>query len=345
MVSGWTVRGLVVRAGGFRTGPVDLDLPPDTAIAVVGRSGAGKTTLLRGLAGLAPVEAGTVFRGGEDVTGSPPEARRVGYVPQGLGLLPHRTVEANIGYPLQLRGLPASPVVDPLLDRFGLGKLAHRRPDRLSTGEQQRVAMARALAADPELLIWDEPLAGLDLVARDDLLLALADVRRRERLPLLIVTHDPSVAFTIADRVLVLEAGEVVHSGPVLGVADRPVDSFVARFVGFENVFSLDDLSGSSPSSVRGWLSARAGPGGVAFRASGVRLPPTDRTTAFSGQVRRVAPGPDGFTLLVDADGLLLRARWVPRGPDDLPPTEVLFDLDPMATRAIPRRPLEVRAG
>ena len=344
MVEDWAVRGLVVRAGPFAVGPVDLDLAPGDSVAVVGRSGAGKTTFLRGLAGLAPVVAGRVLRGTEDVTDAPPERRRLGYVPQGLGLLPHRSVERNVAYPFELRGARSDPQVGRLLERFGLAELRGRRAAQLSAGEQQRVAMARALAADPALLVWDEPLSGLDVVARDDLLALLADVQRKERIPLLLVTHDPTAAFSIADRLLVLEGGAVAHLGPSLPVSDAPPEPFLARFVGFENVFGPDDLARGTAGELARWLSDRAGPGGVAFHASAARPARPGETAPFSAVLRRVSPGADGLTLLAETEGLWLRVRSSPSVGTPRPGDAFGFDLDPAALRPLPR-PVRAEAG
>ncbi|MCI4317148.1 MAG: ABC transporter ATP-binding protein [Thermoplasmata archaeon] len=334
-MTGWVVRDMVARTGGFHVGPVDLELTPGRATAVVGRSGAGKTTLLRGLAGLAPVERGVVSRGDETITDAPPEARRIGYVPQGLGLFPHRTVYRNIAYPIELRQGDVRGTVGPLLERFGLTTLAGRRPHELSAGEQQRVAIARALAAGPELLLWDEPLSALDVEARDDLLAALGETIRRDRLPLVLVTHDPVVAFTVADRLLVLDRGQVVHSGDAFPLYERPSDPFVARFVGFENVFTREELTARSTEDFSKWLLGHSGPAGVAFRASSVRVPQEGSPAGWPARVVRVAPGPDGFTLHAEVGTLTVRMRWRTDGSSRRPPTDILFGLDDVALSPI----------
>lgn len=341
MVGAWSVDGLVVRAGGFAVGPVDLALDAGASVAVVGRSGAGKTTFLRGLAGLAPVVAGRVLRDGVDLTDVPPERRGIGYVPQGLGLLPHRSVERNIAYPLELRGAPTETVLPRLMERFGIAALAGRRPSSLSTGEQQRVAMARALAAGPSLLVWDEPLGGLDVSARDDLLSVLEDVQRTERIPLLLVTHDPTAAFTAGDRLLILHEGKVLHVGPAARVAEAPTDAFVARFVGFDNVLSADELARAGTGPLRRWLSERSGPGGIAFPARAARWAEGPASAPFTATVRRLSPGPGGLMLLARSDGIALRLA-APRGrPIPRAGEAVGFDLDPAELVAIPHRSSE----
>ncbi len=131
----WRVEGLESGLTGFHLGPIDLALAPGHAVAVLGTSGAGKTTLLRTLAGFLPARHGRIYRDGTDITDWPPEERGLGYVPQGLGLLPHRTVEGNLRYPMEVRGRPDAALrASELLDRFRLRPLARRYPARLSGG-------------------------------------------------------------------------------------------------------------------------------------------------------------------------------------------------------------------
>jgi ABC-type Fe3+/spermidine/putrescine transport system ATPase subunit len=304
MSGAWSAQGLESVLGSFRLGPVDLTLEAGSTVAVLGPSGAGKTTLLRTIAGFLPARSGRLLHDGVDVTDRPPEARGLGYVPQGLGLLPHRTVAGNVRYPMEVRRRPdAAARTRGLLERFRLEALADRRPAALSGGEQQRVALARALAAEPRLIVWDEPWQGLDVLTRQELGLVLRDLKEVERVPTVIVTHDPALAFSVADRFLVLDRGRVRSQGPAATLLGRPVDAFAARFVGFENVFDAAALTAGRPSSVAAWLGERAGAGGIAFEAPTV--PPTgDGSPVFEGVVRGVLPMPSGVRLEVDADGI-----------------------------------------
>ncbi|MCI4360572.1 MAG: ATP-binding cassette domain-containing protein, partial [Thermoplasmata archaeon] len=190
MSPGWSVEGLEVDVEGFHLGPVDLAIAPGSAVAVLGASGAGKTTLLRTLAGFVPARRGRILRDGVDLTRSLPEERALGYLPQGLGLFPHRTVEQNVRYPLEIRARgDAAARSRELLERFRLTPIARRYSSRLSGGEQQRVAIARALAAEPELVVLDEPWQGLDVLARHEHGAVLHDVRATEKVPIVVVTH------------------------------------------------------------------------------------------------------------------------------------------------------------
>ena len=222
---------------------VDAELAVATGevVAVLGPNGAGKTTLLRALAGLLPREAGRVVLDGEVVedvaagTWVPPHRRGVGVVFQDALLFPHLSVVENVAFGLRARGrrrIPARQSATEWLARVGLAAEAGRRPATLSGGEAQRVAVARALATEPRLLLLDEPFAALDLPAR-------AALRRDLRAHLagfqgtrVVVTHDPLEAAVLADRMVVLEEGRVVQTGPPADVAARPRTRYVADLVG-----------------------------------------------------------------------------------------------------------------
>uniref|UniRef100_A0AAU2V450 ABC transporter permease n=1 Tax=Streptomyces sp. NBC_00003 TaxID=2903608 RepID=A0AAU2V450_9ACTN len=212
-----------------------LEANPGTTIAVVGENGAGKTTLLRALLGLTPRAHAELRLGDLDVTVLPPHKRGVAWVPQDGALFPHLTALANTAYGLRAQGIArgeARAAAQRWLDRLGVGHLAHRKPAQLSGGQAQRVALARALAARPRLLLLDEPLAALDQTTR-------AHVRHTLRTHLagfagvcLIVTHDPVEAVSLADRVLVLDAGRTLQDAPPTEVTRNPRSPWVARMLG-----------------------------------------------------------------------------------------------------------------
>ncbi|MFG3346153.1 ABC transporter permease [Streptomyces sp. NPDC048018] len=212
-----------------------LDAEPGTTIAVVGPNGAGKTTLLRALLGLTPRAHADLTLGGVDVTSLPPHRRRVAWVPQDGALFPHMTALANTAYGLRAQGVSRSQArreAQAWLDRLAVGHLAHRRPGQLSGGQAGRVALARALAARPRLLVLDEPLAALDQTTR-------AHVRHTLRTHLtgfggvcLIVTHDPVEAVSLADRVLVLDGGSALQDATPTEVTRHPRSPWVARMLG-----------------------------------------------------------------------------------------------------------------
>ena len=241
------LRGLTAEAGGFSAGPVDLEVDDGRYVVLLGPSGAGKSLVLEAVAGVRPAAAGAVLFGDADVTGLPPERRRVGLVFQDGLLFPHLTVAANIAYGMRAaRGAggdeaPAGRAardaeVARLADAVGASSLLGRRPATLSGGERQRVALARALAARPRALLLDEPLSAVDPEAREALQDVLRRVCRERRLPVLHVTHDRDEAFALADDCVVMIAGRVHQSGRPLDVLRRPADAAVARFLGARNV-------------------------------------------------------------------------------------------------------------
>jgi molybdate transport system ATP-binding protein len=200
---------------------VALDVGAET-VAVVGPSGAGKSTLLRAIAGLVP-SRGRVEVDGRDWSALAPERRSVGFVFQDYALFPHLSVRQNVAF--------GGPPED-LLERLGIAQLADARPRELSGGERQRVAVARALARKPEVLLLDEPLAALDAHTRDTIRVELRATLRELGLPTIVVTHDFVDAAALADRVGVLVDGALVQIGRADELISTPVSAFVARFAG-----------------------------------------------------------------------------------------------------------------
>lgn len=263
---------LAAERGAFRLGPVNFAVPEGSATVLLGPSGAGKTTLLRAIAGFLPLADGSVLLDGAAVEALPVERRRFGFVPPNLGLFPQRRVRDNVRYPLALAGAEdAAEKTTSWLLRFGLTELADRYPHELSSGQRQRVAMARALAADPRALLWDEPLAALDVESRDVLVRLLRDLLETERLPLLLVTHDPTTAFALGSRVVVLDSGTVRRDCVPEALARGPLDRFLARFLGYENLYAVGELTRAEGATLAPRLLAAAGPGGLVVPPEAVR--------------------------------------------------------------------------
>ncbi len=200
-------------------------------IAIVGPSGSGKSVTLRALAGLFP-GFGTVHYGGRDVTGIAAEERHIGYVPQGLGLLPGRIVWRQVNFAVDAIAARAAW----WLRTLHLEELLDRLPEQLSGGQRQRVSLARALSRDPQVVFLDEPFTALDAPVRHELLLEVRRLQHQAGLSTVIVTHDPDEAAILADEILVIAKGELLQAGPCAEVFRRPASAEVARLLRIDNV-------------------------------------------------------------------------------------------------------------
>jgi ABC-type Fe3+/spermidine/putrescine transport system ATPase subunit len=224
---------------------VSLELTERETLALLGPSGCGKSTLLRLVAGLERPDRGRVLHDERDITPLPPQKREMGVVFQDYALFPHLNVAGNIGFALVERGRPAPQVrarVAELLELVGLSGFERRQVFELSGGQQQRVALARALAAEPSLLLLDEPLSNLDAELRQALQVELRALLVELGVKALYVTHDQSEAFAVAGRVALMRDGRLVQVGDGEEVLARPADSWVARFLGYRNLFPADRL-------------------------------------------------------------------------------------------------------
>ena len=220
---------------------IDLSIESGERFALMGPSGSGKSTLLRAVAGLEPLDTGTVRIDGEDVTRLPTHRRPVGLMFQEYALFPHMSVADNIGYGLRMLGVDrdaAKQQVSGLLDLAGLHGFENRKPDSLSGGERQRVALLRTLAPEPSLVMLDEPLGSLDLALREDLLSQMRTILTELGATTLYVTHDRTEAFAFAERLAIMRDGQIVRTGSPQQVWDDPRTTFVARFIGHTNVLT-----------------------------------------------------------------------------------------------------------
>ena len=208
----------------------------DGALCVlVGPSGCGKSTLLRMVAGLETVTAGTIRIGGREVQHLEPAERDIAMVFQNYALYPHMSVFDNMAYGLRNQGTPKAEIrtrVDEAAGILGIGELLSRRPRQLSGGQRQRVAMGRAIVRKPRVFLFDEPLSNLDAKLRVKTRVEIRDLQRRLATTAIYVTHDQSEAMTLADRLVVMNAGRIEQLGAPLEVYDRPASTFVAEFIG-----------------------------------------------------------------------------------------------------------------
>jgi thiamine transport system ATP-binding protein len=280
-------------------------------VTVLGPSGSGKTTLLRVIAGLQAPDAGRVVLDGEDLAGVAPYRRGIGLVFQDHALFPHRDVFGNVSFGLRMRGDPPEVVAartSELLDLVGLAGFERRSVGTLSGGEQQRIALARALAPEPRILLLDEPLGSLDRRLRDRLLDDLARLFDDLALTAVYVTHDQTEAFTLGDRVAVMRAGRVVQVATPDALWAQPLDEDVARFLGLANVSDGDVVR---PEAVR---VVRAVGEGAGMVESAVRTGPIVRLKvrldngrvleAVVASVEHPSPG-DRVDVVVDPAGVV----------------------------------------
>jgi ABC-type Fe3+/spermidine/putrescine transport system ATPase subunit len=222
---------------------IDLAVMPGEFVAILGSSGCGKTTLLRTIAGFQKASGGSIRLFGQDVAALPPEKRNIAMVFQSYALWPHMTVLGNVGYGLRVRGIKRDAVrrrVGEVLKLLGLSGLEDRKVTNLSGGQRQRVALGRALAIDPSLLLLDEPLSNLDAKVRVQLRYEIKALQNRLGFTAIHVTHDREEAMTMADRIVVMDAGRIAQVGPPKDVYDQPASPFVASFMGADNTIDLE---------------------------------------------------------------------------------------------------------
>ena len=239
-MSGGLDARVVVQRNGFVL-DVSVSIPPGRTVAVLGPNGAGKTTLVEALSGLAPLDRGSVRLGGRLLDDPDagvfvePSERRIGVAFQDGMLFPHLSALENVAFGLRSRGVPRSEArrrAGEWLVAVGLSDLAERRPGALSGGQAQRVAFARALATEPEMLLLDEPFSALDIAARAGLRRMLREHLSGYSGPRLLITHDPTEAFLLADDLLILEQGRVVQTGSADEIRLRPASRYAADLAG-----------------------------------------------------------------------------------------------------------------
>jgi molybdate/tungstate transport system ATP-binding protein len=228
-----SLEGVCAEVGDFRLSDITFTVPQGSYGIVIGPTGAGKTTLVEAIAGLVPTTRGRLSLGGTELTHAPPELRRLSLVYQHAYLFPHLTVRENVGY-----GSVSSRVTVEMLERFGLGEVAGRDVRVLSGGERQLVAIARALARRPEVLLLDEPFAALDPRRRVTVRRELRTIYFERRFTVLQVTHDFHEAGLLGDVGLVLDRGRMLQVGKPEDLFRRPASPVVADFLGAENVFA-----------------------------------------------------------------------------------------------------------
>jgi putative spermidine/putrescine transport system ATP-binding protein len=279
---------------------LDLTIRKGELVALLGPSGCGKTTTMRSIAGLLNPSSGRITLDGADITRVSANKRNVGLVFQSYALFPHLTVYENVAFGLRLKGVSGKQLDDKVtasIKSVGLASFAARKPGELSGGQQQRVALARSMVMEPKVLLLDEPLSNLDARLRLEMRAELQRVQKETGVTMIFVTHDQIEALALADRIVVMLNGGIEQIGTPEEIYNKPVSAFVADFVGFENVFALENGKLATSNSLVE-LSAPAPQIPVPMAAKGLAWRPrmvilgsgpfqgTVRGTSFAGNVR-----------------------------------------------------------
>jgi len=334
------LEGVTARAGRFLLRDISFTVPQGSYGIVIGAAGAGKTTLLETIAGVHRVERGRICLGGEDVTRHAPERRRLSLVYQHAFLFPHLSVRENIAY-----GAPDAGTADQVADQFGVSVLGDRAVRDLSGGERQLVALARAVAHRPEVLLLDEPFAALDPRTRSAARRALRATYYERRFTVLQVTHDFNEAGILGDVAVLLDAGRVLQAGTPEELFQRPASPYIADFVGAENVLAgvaqpigasapdWSQNSGDEPDEfavafTTGAITLYAigdvapGPAHAVIRAEEIALSASPATSSvrnqFPGRVTEIASGGAITRVTVDVSGTQLVAAVTTRSAREL---------------------------
>ena len=283
---------------------VSFAVPPGEVHCLMGPSGCGKTTTLRLIAGLEKVQSGTIDLAGERLAGPshlvPPEARQIGLMFQDLALFPHLTIAENVTFGLRrMSAAERRKRAAELIDMVGMTRHAAKYPSQLSGGEQQRIALARALAPRPRLMLLDEAFSALDASLRAGIRNEALQILKAANVPTLLVTHDPEEAIVAGDHVHVMQEGRLIQSGPPDDLYRRPANEFVANFFGPIVRFDTN-VKGGLAWTPLGMIAAPVHDDGrpvsVVFRAEALDLRPDYNGTGHAGQVvscRRMGPSCD----------------------------------------------------
>ena len=339
------VRGANKRYGDFAAlDDVDFEVPKGSLTSLLGPSGSGKSTLLRAIAGLDQPDTGTITINGRDVTHEPPQRRGIGFVFQHYAAFKHLTVRDNVAFGLKIRKRPAKEIkqkVDDLLDVVGLGGFQNRYPNQLSGGQRQRMALARALAIDPEVLLLDEPFGALDAKVREDLRAWLRRLHDEVHVTTVLVTHDQAEALDVSDRIAVLNKGRIEQVGSPTEVYDAPANAFVMSFLG-----AVSSLNGTlvRPHDIRVGrnpdMAIATADGSVS--STGVVRATIDRVVMLGFEVRveltgaadhapftaQITRGDAEALGLKEGDTVYVRATRVPTIPDGARPAPVAEKTD-----------------
>src|SRR5882762_1679843 len=300
---------------------ISLQVAEGEFLTVLGESGSGKTTLLRIIAGFENSDAGEIWMEGQRLDALPPYRRRVNTVFQHYALFPHLTVEENVGYGLKVARLPKEQTMSRVEHALAMVKMtayARFKPGTISGGQQQRIALARALVNRPRLLLLDEPLSALDANLRRQMQVELKSLQREVGISFVFVTHDQEEAMVMSDRIALLRLGELEQIAAPREIYNRPATSYTAQFIGHTNLLRGDVRSGVAHCGALSWKTSLAdGPAIFSLRPENVRIATStsdNSAVRFHGQIKRQAfHGATELLQVECADGLSLSLRTASR--------------------------------
>jgi putative spermidine/putrescine transport system ATP-binding protein len=296
---------------------ISLKVAEGEFLTILGESGSGKTTLLRIIAGFETASSGEILMGGERFDHLPPYRRRVNTVFQHYALFPHLTVAENVGYGLKIARLPKEEIatrVEQALDMVEMAAYAASKPAKISGGQQQRIALARALVNRPRLLLLDEPLSALDANLRRQMQVELKSLQREVGISFVFVTHDQEEAMVMSDRIALLRMGELEQVASPREIYNRPATAYTAQFIGHTNLLNGDVKDGVARCQSLSWRTGlRDGPGLFSLRPENIRLADnagSGSKVRFRGKILRQAfHGATELLQVECADGLVLSIR------------------------------------
>jgi len=276
---------------------ISLDVAEGEFLTILGESGSGKTTLLRIIAGFETASAGEVWMGGERLDRQPPYRRRVNTVFQHYALFPHLSVEQNVAYGLRVAKRPEAEIasrVEAALEKVKMSAHSKSKPSKISGGQQQRIALARALVNRPRLLLLDEPLSALDANLRRQMQVELKSLQREVGISFIFVTHDQEEAMVMSDRIALLRSGELEQVATPREIYGRPATAYAAQFIGHTNLLKGEVRGGVLRCGPLSWpASLSDGPASFSLRPEKIRLaaqnPPTAGGVRVRGKVRHQA--------------------------------------------------------
>jgi ABC-type Fe3+/spermidine/putrescine transport system ATPase subunit len=301
---------------------ISLQVAEGEFLTILGESGSGKTTLLRIIAGFEIASAGEIWMGGERLDRLPPYRRRVNTVFQHYALFPHLTVEENVGYGLRVAKAPKEEVATRVEQALAMVKMtaqARSKPAKISGGQQQRIALARALVNRPRLLLLDEPLSALDANLRRQMQEELKSLQREVGISFVFVTHDQEEAMVMSDRIALLRMGELEQVASPREIYGRPATAYSAQFIGHTNLLRGEVKGGVARCQSLSWrVSLPDGPALFSLRPENVRLAAgsgDDGAVRFRGKVRHHAfQGATELLRVECGDGFILSLRTTSRG-------------------------------